>query len=123
MRRRVVFPAPFGPARASRSRRSTLKLTPSKRRLPASSLRRFVAMTTAMRPSVESPAKVGSARRRRRLLAAPPATLRSDLRRRLVERLREVRHQVGRALDAAAHPNEIVGDADPFPLFRSHAGM
>ena len=46
-RRSVVFPAPFGPASASRSRRSTLNETPSKSGSPESSLRRFEAMRTA----------------------------------------------------------------------------
>ena len=49
MRSSVVLPAPFGPASATRSRRSTLKETPSKSTFPASSLRRFEAITTAMR--------------------------------------------------------------------------
>ena len=49
MRSSVVLPAPFGPPSATRSRRSTLNETPSNRRLPASSFRRFDAMTTATR--------------------------------------------------------------------------
>src|SRR6476660_7356465 len=48
MRSSVVLPAPFGPARATRSRRSTLNDTLSKRRLPPSSFRMPDAMTTAM---------------------------------------------------------------------------
>src|SRR6476620_9948500 len=48
IRRSVVLPAPFGPESATRSRRSTLKETPSKRTDPAISLRRFEAMTTAI---------------------------------------------------------------------------
>ena len=50
MRISVVLPAPFGPASASRSRRSSLNETPSKSRLPANSLRRLEAITTAMSP-------------------------------------------------------------------------
>ena len=53
MRRSVVLPAPFGPASATRSRRSTLNETPSKSTRPPSSLRRLDAITTAMRGSVE----------------------------------------------------------------------
>src|SRR4051812_27581903 len=48
IRKSVVFPAPFGPESATRSRRSTLKETPSKRTEPAISLRRFEAITTAI---------------------------------------------------------------------------
>ena len=48
MRSSVVLPAPFGPESATRSRRSTLNETPSKRTDPASSLRRLDAMTTAI---------------------------------------------------------------------------
>src|SRR5215813_4107915 len=48
MRSNVVLPAPFGPESATRSRRSTLNETPSNRTLPAISLRRFEAMTTAI---------------------------------------------------------------------------
>ena len=44
----VVLPAPFGPASASRSPRSTLNETLSKSRLPANSLRRPDAITTAI---------------------------------------------------------------------------
>ncbi len=44
----VVLPAPFGPASDSRSRRSTLKDTPSKSVSPAMSFRRLFAITTAM---------------------------------------------------------------------------
>src|SRR5215212_7185662 len=44
----VVLPAPFGPDRATRSRRSTLNDTPSKSGSPLSSLRRFDAITTAI---------------------------------------------------------------------------
>src|SRR5689334_20876607 len=47
-RRRVVLPAPFGPASASRSRRSTLNDTLSKRTSPDSSLRSDDAITTAI---------------------------------------------------------------------------
>ena len=43
----VVLPAPFGPASASRSRRSTLNETPSKSGVPESSLRRLDAIRTA----------------------------------------------------------------------------
>src|SRR5690349_10986390 len=46
-RRSVVFPAPFGPASASRSRRSTLNDTPSKRTSPENSLRSADAIRTA----------------------------------------------------------------------------
>src|SRR5690348_14731892 len=46
-RRSVVFPAPFGPASASRSRRSTLNETPSKRTSPENSLRSADAIRTA----------------------------------------------------------------------------
>ena len=48
MRSNVVLPAPFGPERASRSRRSTENETPSNKSEPASSLRRLEAVTTAM---------------------------------------------------------------------------
>ena len=48
IRSSVVLPAPFGPESATRSRRSTENETPSKRTVPASSLRRLDAMTTAM---------------------------------------------------------------------------
>ena len=44
----VVLPAPFGPESDMRSRRSTLNDTPSKSGSPESSLRRLVAVTTAM---------------------------------------------------------------------------
>jgi hypothetical protein len=44
----VVLPAPFGPDSETRSRRSTLNETPSKSGSPESSLRRLVAVTTAM---------------------------------------------------------------------------
>src|SRR5919201_2973859 len=47
-RRSVVFPVPFGPDRATRSRRSTLNETPSKSGSPPSSLRRLDAITTAI---------------------------------------------------------------------------
>ena len=50
------MPAPFGPASASRSRRSSLNETPSKSRSPANSLRRLEAMTTAMREWWHAPA-------------------------------------------------------------------
>src|SRR5690348_9849936 len=46
-RRSVVFPAPFGPASASRSRRSTLNETPSNRTSPENSLRSADAIRTA----------------------------------------------------------------------------
>ena len=48
IRRSVVLPAPFGPASATRSLRSTLKDTPSKSGEPLHSLRRFETMRTAM---------------------------------------------------------------------------
>src|SRR5213076_3247950 len=51
----VVLPAPFGPASASRSRRSTLNETPSKRTLPESSLRREDAISTAMPANYPAP--------------------------------------------------------------------
>src|SRR3954447_25860210 len=44
----VVLPAPFGPASASRSRRSTLNETPSKSGAPDSSLRSPFAIRTAI---------------------------------------------------------------------------
>ena len=44
----VVLPAPFGPASASRSRRSTLNETPSKSGSPESSLRSADAIRTAI---------------------------------------------------------------------------
>ena len=47
-RSRVVLPAPFGPASASRSRRSTLNETPSKSGVPENSLRRPDAITIAI---------------------------------------------------------------------------
>src|SRR6476661_3696668 len=46
-RSRVVLPAPFGPASATRSRRSTLNDTPSNSGSPENSLRRLDAITTA----------------------------------------------------------------------------
>src|ERR687897_3078573 len=46
-RRSVVLPAPFGPASASRSRRSTLKETPSNSGSPESSFRSADAIRTA----------------------------------------------------------------------------
>src|SRR5581483_9554707 len=48
IRSSVVLPAPFGPESASRSRRSTLNETPSKSSPAESSLRRLVAITTAI---------------------------------------------------------------------------
>src|SRR6266511_2541927 len=54
MRNSVVLPAPFGPASATRSRRSTLKETPSNNTFPASSLRRLDAITTAMRQRLKT---------------------------------------------------------------------
>src|SRR3954468_9569904 len=51
----VVLPAPFGPASASRSRRSTLNETPSKSTLPESSLRREDAMRTAIPANYPAP--------------------------------------------------------------------
>src|SRR4051794_18065015 len=48
IRSSVVLPAPFGPPSATRSRRSTLNETPSNSTLPAISLRRLEAMTTAI---------------------------------------------------------------------------
>ena len=47
-RRSVVFPAPFGPASASRSPRRSRNETPSKRGSPESSLRSPDAISTAM---------------------------------------------------------------------------
>src|SRR5438270_10629764 len=57
-RSNVVLPAPFGPESASRSRRSTLNETPSNSGSPASSLRRFDAITTAIAVRVRPVARV-----------------------------------------------------------------
>src|SRR5262249_9474971 len=54
IRSSVVLPAPFGPASARRSRRSTLNETPSKSTAPESSLRRLVAIRTAMPPRIQA---------------------------------------------------------------------
>ena len=52
-RNSVVLPAPFAPASATRSRRLTVKETPSKSGVPECSLRRLLAISTATRRSVE----------------------------------------------------------------------
>src|SRR5439155_25298287 len=54
----VVLPAPFGPERATRSRRSTLNETPSNSGSPPSSLRRFDAISTAIAVRVRGVARV-----------------------------------------------------------------
>src|SRR5690242_19606967 len=74
IRSSVVLPAPFGPESATRSRRSTLKDTPSKSTLPANSLRRLEAMTTATPPRVRR----SGARRKQRFRVADAAR-RADL--------------------------------------------
>src|SRR5262249_82346 len=102
-RRSVVFPAPFGPASASRSRRSTLNETPSNSGSPDSSFRSWVAIRTAI-PGIVEPR--GECRRRTALDRHDPHAL--DGRRAAGER-RAPRHRDGAR--AARLPALHRGDA------------
>src|SRR4029450_13029839 len=93
----VVLPAPFGPERATRSRRSTLKETPSKRGSPLSSLRSPDAITTAIRVRVRPVTQV---------LALDVGT----------SSVRAGRFDASATEDGKPAKRQYVGEADPDPL-------